>query len=373
MLDYVVGEAMTSWYLTEAVRHRDRSRLLRALALEASVYANIGNRWSLRRSASLLQWADRLMQDSHDPYDRAWIKLARTSSAWFGGNWRSCVDLARDTVAELRSECTGVNWDVAMSLSFGLSAQVFLGQFRQLNETIPELLDDAERRGDRYVTTVFRSGYLVFLPLADDRPEDAFRAAEATIEDVPSDRFTAFHFHHFNAATNALLYEGKAWSAWSLIEQRWPLIKQAGFLHLACIGSLLRELRARGALAAARDAHKAVSGLDERVFLPVALKEADAIAVDRRPTPTPWRPVSAPVLRRSREINPAKRAALLTAISGFNAAEMSVHHAAGRVRLGILTGGQEGSDMVATSKSFLMTQGVKNPDAMTALLFPGAP
>ena len=32
--DYVVGEAMTSWYLTEVARHRDRSRLLRALALK---------------------------------------------------------------------------------------------------------------------------------------------------------------------------------------------------------------------------------------------------------------------------------------------------------------------------------------------------
>ena len=63
MLDYVVGEAMTSWYLTEVARHRDRSRLLRALALELSVYANIGNRWSTRRSANLLQWAEDLLNE----------------------------------------------------------------------------------------------------------------------------------------------------------------------------------------------------------------------------------------------------------------------------------------------------------------------
>ena len=190
---------------------------------------------------------------SRDPYDNAWIKLAHASSAWFGGRGGDSGRVRSRRGRAIANECTGANWDVAMSLSFGLSAQVFLGEYRALNEAIPKLLADAERRGDRYVTTVFRSGYLVFLPLAEDCPEEAFKAAQATIREVPKDRFTAFHFHHFNAATNALLYQGEAWQAWSLIEQRWPLIEDGGFLHLACIGSLLRDLRARGALAAANE------------------------------------------------------------------------------------------------------------------------
>ena len=374
MLDTsAAGEAMVSWYLIEAARHRDRSRLLRALALEASVYANLGTRWSMRRSASLLRWAEDLLQESCDPYDHAWVKLAHAISAWFGGRWRSSVESAREAVDQLRNECKGVNWDVAVSQSFGLAAQVFLGDFRALNEAIPGLLDDAERRGDRYVATVFRSGYLVFLPLADDRSADALRAAEATLQDIPQDHFTAFHFHHFNAATNALLYEGDAWRAWSLIEDRWPLIRQAGLHHLACIGSLLRDVRARGALAAAEaGASKQFPQWTRRQLLKVALKEANAIASRSLPHAGAMAAGIRAGAAGLRGDQSGEEAQLETAISGFTTAEMTIHHAAARIRLGALLGGQQGSDMVAASKSFLAAQGVRNPERMTALLFPGA-
>jgi eukaryotic-like serine/threonine-protein kinase len=372
MLDYVVGEAMTSWYLTEAVRQRDRSCLLRALGLEASIYAAIG--WPLcrRGSATFLLQARKLLRDSQDPYDHAYLKLCRASIAWLVGKWRTCADLAENTVSQL-SECTGVNWDLAITRGFGLSAQVFLGELRTLAQKMPELLADADRRGDHYMGTVFRSGYLVFLPLADDRPDDALKDAEETIRNVPPDRFTAFHFHHFNAATNASLYAGNVWEAWSLIEQRWPLMKKSGLLRLGCIGSLLREIRARAALAAARQKPtKNFANWTTSRLLALALKEADKIAVQSLPHANP---MAAGIRAGAAAIEGydfRKEAALREAVSGFKTAKMSLHHAAGSLCLGNLLGGDEGRQLVATSKRFFTSQGVRNPEAMTALLFPGA-
>jgi tetratricopeptide (TPR) repeat protein len=373
MLDYLVGEAMSSWYLTEAARQNDPSRLLRALCIEASIYANIGRQWSWRRSASFLHQAEELLRESKDPYDQAFLELSRTIIAWCRGDWRSCVDLASSTVAHLRSKCAGVNWDVAIALGFGVSGQVFLGELRELAQTTPELVSDAERRGDRYTATVFKSGYLVFLPLAEDRPEDALAAAELTIEGVPSDRFTSLHFHHFNAATNALLYSGRVWDAWALVERRWPLIKSAGLIHLGCIGTLLRETRARVALAAARDTPpKEFRSWTKSSLLSLALKEANAIAVKRF---LPHADAMASGIRAGAANvegdQSCERDALLSAVSGFEKAHMNLYRAAAQLCLGELLGGCEGGELIQTSEAFFKSQGVKKPDAMAALLFPG--
>jgi eukaryotic-like serine/threonine-protein kinase len=372
MLDYVVGEAMTSWYLTEAVRQSDRSRLLRALALEASVYANIGGRWSFRQREKLLRRANTLLLDSRDPYDRAFVQVCCTSIAWFDGDWRACRDLAWDTVGQLQRDCTGVNWEVTVSLSFGLSAQVFLGELRVLKEKVAHLLDDAARRRDRYVSTVFRSGYLVFLALADDRPVDALNAANATIEEISSDqfggRFTAMHFHHFNAATNALLYSGRPDDAWSLVEERWPLIRQAGLLHLACIGSLLRDVRARVAVAAAREQ----SGRERARLVAVAAREADKIAARSLPHAAPMAAAIRAGVAAIRGDAEGEGAALEEAKLGFDLAEMAMHRSAASIRLGRLMGSDKGEEELAIGTAFLEGQGVRRPQAMATTLFPGA-
>ena len=372
MLDYVVGEAMTSWYLTEAVRQSDRSRLLRALALEASVYANIGGRWSFRQREKLLRRANALLLDSRDPYDHAFMQVCCTSIAWFDGDWRACRDLAWDTVGQLQRDCTGVNWEVTVSLSFGLSAQVFLGDLRVLKEKVASLLDDAARRRDRYVSTVFRSGYLVFLALADDRPVDALNAANATIEEISSDqfgdRFTAMHFHHFNAATNALLYSGRADDAWSLVEQRWPLIRRAGLLHLACIGSLLRDVRARAAVAAARGQ----SGRERARLVAVASREADTIAARSLPHAAPMAAAISAGVAAIRGDAESEGVELEKAKLGFDRAGMGMHRSAASIRIGKLRGGGKGEEELAIGTAFLKGQGVRRPEAMAATLFPGA-
>ena len=75
--------------------------------------------------------------------------------------------------------------------------------------------------------------------------------SDALLNDVVSDRFTLLHWSHFNATVNALVYAGRAWDAWSLVQQQWPLIQATGFLKLACIGAHVREIRTRASLKAA--------------------------------------------------------------------------------------------------------------------------
>ena len=377
IIDYVVGEAMTSWYLTEAVSQNEPSRLLRAFGLEASIYANIGRPWTLRRSDHLLQEAEQLLQGSRDEYDHAFLNVCRTSIEFVRGNWRSCLDVAQKTVTQYQEKVTvpqsafrGGHWDITVTLGFELAALVFLGEFAELRHKLPQLLEDAERRGDRYRATVFSSSYTVFLPLSEDRPDDALRTAEELIAGIPSDQFISLHFHHFISKINALLYEGRAWEAWSLVEQRWPLFKNSWLAYTGCIGSHLRDLRARAALSAAKEEPMNTNWTTKRL-LDVATQEANAIAKRHLPHA---KATAASIRAGVAGIhgNSAKEKEQLTvAVSGFAGSDMKLHQAAGALALGKLTGGDEGAKMLKTSMEFFTAQGIKRPNAMAALLLPG--
>ena len=171
--------------------------------------------------------------------------MCRTSIEFVRGNWRSCRDLARKTVIQYQEKITepqsasrGSHWDLTVTLGFELASQVLLGEISELRQKIPELLDDADRRGDHYRAAVFASSYPVFLTLADDCPGQALTNAEALIKNIPTNQFISLHFHHFISTVNALLYQGKAWEAWSLVEQRWPLFKKTGLLTLAVLARI---------------------------------------------------------------------------------------------------------------------------------------
>jgi hypothetical protein len=65
------------------------------------------------------------------------------------------------------------------------------------------------------------------------------------------------------------------------------------------------------------------------------------------------------------------RGLLESAEAGFTAADMALHAAASRRRLGELTGGTAGGDLVAGADAWMNGQDITNPARMTQMLAPG--
>ena len=61
------------------------------------------------------------------------------------------------------------------------------------------------------------------------------------------------------------------------------------------------------------------------------------------------------------------------AVDRFNALDMRLWESAARRRLGEVTGGSKGHDLMARADAWMIGQAIRNPARMTATLCPGFP
>jgi len=371
MLDYLVGDAMFSRYMREAAALGERSRVLRALAMEAAVLANIGRGWSIRRSDALLRRAEDLGRGSIDPYDRVVLRTVQCSISWFRGQWRDAAELAREAVELHRRDCVRYDFEVPIALSYRVSAMVMQGAIKQAKAETLEAIDDALRRGDIFVSRLFKSGYWTYIGLAGDDPDAVIADSGALLQDVASDRFTLLHWSYFNAMVNALVYAGRPWDALSLVEQQWPLIRATGFQKLACIGAHLREIRARALLkaAAAGAPPKCLEHWTRDRLLRFAeadaqwIAQTDALSHAAATTAAIRSGIAALEGDRDR-----RRVQLQAARQGFRQSGMMLHRAAAELQLAALAAAGTGHSLQAAGLEAMSVEGVKQPHRMSAFL-----
>jgi hypothetical protein len=128
----------------------------------------------------------------------------------------------------------------------------------------------------------------------------------------------------------------------------------------------VHELQARSALAAA----VASTGSERAALLEVAAKFTAKLAREGMP----WMDAIA-TLRRAgvcsaRDDRDGAVRELRAALPALDDAELGLHAAAARVRLGALVGGDEGAALREAGLGKLRGEEVKNPDAMVALYAP---
>ncbi len=90
-----------------------------------------------------------------------------------------------------------------------------------------------------------------------------------------------------------------------------------------------------------------------------------------------------PLLERALELDAEERRAFLEearagdeallerAEAGFEAADMALHAACARRRLGQVIGGDEGRTLIAAANEWMRGQEIKNPERMAAMIAPG--
>jgi hypothetical protein len=299
------------------------------------------------------------------------LRTVQSSIGWFRGQWRDAAELAREAVELHRRDCGRYDFEIPIALSYRVSAMVMQGAIKQAKVETLEAIDDAQRRGDIFVSRLFKSGYWTYIGLAENDPDAVIADSGTLLPDVASDRFTLLNWSYFNAMVNALVYAGRPWDALSLVEQQWPLIRATGFQKLACIGAHLREIRARALLKAAaagappkclehwtrdRLLRFAEAGA-QRIGQTAALSHAAATAAAIRS--------GIAALEGDAD---RRRAQLEAARQGFRQSEMALHRAAAELQLAALATAGTGDRLQAAGLEAMSVEGVKDPNRMSAFL-----
>jgi hypothetical protein len=203
--------------------------------------------------------------------------------------------------------------------------------------------------------------------LAADQPEDGERHANDAMAGWSHKGFHRQHYTHIVARTQTRLYCGQAEAAWQLVAESWPIFERTHLLRARFLLIEASYLRARAALL------NAAEGRDVARFLSVARKDARRIGrVGLR-----WPDAIATILRAAVAALEGRAAEgrdlLAAAVTAFERAEMRLHAAVARRRLGVMQHDERGRAQVNEADTWMAAHGVTNPARMARLIAPGFP
>ncbi|HUQ04191.1 MAG TPA: AAA family ATPase [Kofleriaceae bacterium] len=357
LVDFIIGAYFQSVSLMLALRAGDPARVVRALAAEAT-YSSAAGGPSRKRTAALVEKTRVLAERLGDPYSKAWVKLASGASAALEGRWNDGRDGCLEAEQMFRDECTGGAWEITTVRWFGALSIAYTGDLATLTRRVHEALRQADDRGDLYATVGQSTGQpnLVWL-VADDPAQGRARLRDAMARWSRRDTFHVEHWWAMQADAHIDLYAGDGKAATAGLAARWSGLERSLIMRCQLTRIEAWSVRGRASLVA-NDLRAA---------------EADARRIARERMA--W---SAPVVAMLRAGIAAARgddekaSTLLTsAVPGFEAANMALHAAIARRRLGALRGGERGRELVAAADAWLAGQGVRRPDRFAALLAPG--
>jgi len=218
---------------------------------------------------------------------------------------------------------------------------------------------------------MFHTGETIWSALADDQAEEAIARADALLAAWPAPGFTSPNFHHLVATVQARLYLGQVWEAWEQICEAWPHLEREGFLRLDCIGTLLRDLRARVALAAATNPEPMSNGWTRTRLLKVVRQEVKAITRSELSFAAPFRAALEAGLAGVQGDDSTRAAALLRAAAGFDVAQMNSFSAITWWTLARDYPEHASHKSVVQAVSWLESQQVHDPIAMSRVMMGG--
>jgi hypothetical protein len=363
IVDHVRGADFQARHMLLALSAGEPSRVARAIAMEVAYASVSGGPRSLRRVEKLTHIAQALADRVNDAQLFGLLSLVQGTAAYMQGDWTRSLQLCEAAETILRERCTGGRWELAASHLYALLSLSYLGDIGQLSRRLPDLILEARERNDLNAVVNLRTR-LSYIPfLAADDVAGAQREVREGMAGWSQRRFTAQHYFELHAITEILLYAGDGGAAWSAVEQRWQALERSLLLRVqrVCIEAL--SLRARAATAAA---------IHQRLHQERLLRIADQAITRMRRTQVPSAIPLADLVEAGSEVTRGRlseaRSLLEGAVRGFAAADMALHAAAARWRLG-----QIGPpDEMGPASAWMTAHDVSNPPAMADMLAPGA-
>jgi eukaryotic-like serine/threonine-protein kinase len=365
--DHILGAAYQGRAVALALRAGDPYRVARALALEIG-YVGAGGGRTWPRTKALIEQARALAEQTGKPDAVAWVEGATGLAYQLVGRYpESLAHLARAREIFV-AECAGVAWEIDTVQLIELNDLANMGRFDDLCRVAPKYLRDALDRGDLYGAINMQTGAPSMRWLVADDPDGCRREVREAMRSWPAAGFHVEHMNEMMALTHADLYDLRGHEAYRRWAERWPAIVRSQLLRVEPANISMRQLRGAAAVwAASMDRASAGPRLAE------ALRDAKAIAR----TGMPWARVMANMLRAGVEAVRGGKgreravALLRAAVDEAESLSMMFWCASARRGLGLLVGGDEGTEHVRAADAWMLSQGVKRPEKMCAMLAPG--
>jgi serine/threonine protein kinase len=355
-------------FLMLALKTGDINRVSQGLSVLAGQIAAIG-RSHFGLSMNLLSKAEVLARRSADPSSIGLTKMCKGVVHYFSGEWEAARDALTAVEEYFLSHCHGVSWEIATTRIFACYALRMAGRLRELCERFDRYTADADRTGDRYLSTNLRTYHSIVWLIRDDCAR-AGKDIEGLLDAWPGDRYQWQHFTHLFARCEQALFTGHPEVAFKLITEEDARIRRSAMLKINGIRLEYAWIWARVALAMA----ESVAPADRRPFLSKAQQSVQFLC--KKADHQTGVAMGEATLAGIRWLSPgANRDAAITsldrAVATAEAAGALLLAEAGRRWLGEIIGGQRGDKLRARSTAWMTEQGVKNPTRLAYTIVPG--
>jgi ATP/maltotriose-dependent transcriptional regulator MalT len=263
----------------------------------------------------------------------------------------------------LRDRCTGVTWELTVANRYRLTALLHLGQLAEVMRQVPAVLSAALEQGNLFGAMEMRTR-LNLIWLAAEDPDKARAEVIEALKSWPHEGFHLQHYVALHALAQIELYTGDYEVAWKHIESQWPELEDSMLLRTPAVRVEAMQLRARAALATSRD------GRDSGK-LRLAEKMARTMEKVEMSWSKPFATLIWATVAHQRGQSAEATALLSEAVQNFEQAEMHLHAAAARRRLGERLRDERGQQLVSEADAWMRAQKIKNPEAMARMLAPG--
>jgi hypothetical protein len=276
-VDQLVGMVYHARHLRLARQAVDPIALARGLAMEA-VYLTASGKPRAVVDTALAHAAELAARVRH-PYCDAFLHGARAGVAFLSGSWKETMEQGRLAEQGFREGCTGATWEIDTVQLFVRWALCYTGALSELSEEVRTGLRDSGERKDLYASMSARSGFPNVVWLMRDDPDGARRETAEAIGSWSQKGFHLQHVFDLVAKTHIDLYVDEGATAYNRLATRWGEIEASGLLRVQLNRVMIRELRARAALAKARAVAEEAAGLRREIL---------GVARDLRAEGRPW-------------------------------------------------------------------------------------
>lgn len=363
-LDPIAATDYATRHLILALDAGEPERLARAMIPEVFYSAFQGTR-TARRTARLVTFTRDVATRAGTPQALGYAELCTGGAAFLEGRFDDAIEPAGRAMALFRDHCTGRAWEVVTSELFVAWSLGLLGRIEEMTRHAEAAAADAESRGDIYATATNRFLLAYRARIAEDDPDEARRDIDRGMRGWPSEEFYFPHIHALYARAEAALYTGDARGAWETLATDWPRLERLQILRSQFLLHFHSEQRARVALALA------ARGEETERFLGLAEKDARRIARERTRWSLPQAELAYAGIAKLRGRTAESLEHVQRAVTGFDAAGMTLFAAAARFHHGTLRGGAEGDRERDTAQAALAAIGVRAPERYARLVAPG--
>ncbi|MBV8762609.1 MAG: hypothetical protein JO257_35315, partial [Deltaproteobacteria bacterium] len=353
-------------FLAFALKLGEPWRIARALALETDLLCAMakGDRAmrTLARLEDITKTVDKPEAATQLTTTKAFVEFFVTNQ------FRTASDLFTEAIDRHRATVNRAGFELDTVLMFWCWTLYYQGQLGDLARRVPAMAEAAVRAGNRYTAVTLRCAFpIAWLARLEPDAIEAELDAALTSWGMPDGTYQMQHLFAMCSRIDLALYRGRPDDVTARIPGELKAVRRVMLDKAPMQGMLLYSSLARHALARA-----ATAPTSSRRAL---IDEARRHVRTYRKLPVPLAGYSARMfdgLIAQHEGDTATAIACYReCLPKLESCDTHLFANAVRARLGELVGGDEGRDLVAIARTWLESEGVRNPEAVLQMLVPG--